>query len=59
MSFLEKLLLGLAGAEVIDEVERRHDQRLQEREQRRQDELLWQDAARRDSDGFEEDEEDW
>ena len=59
MSFLEKLLLGLAGAEVIDEVERRHDQRLREREQRRQDELFWQDAARRDSDGFEEDEEDW
>lgn len=59
MSFLEKLLLGIAGAELMDEAERRHNQHVQEREQRRRDDLFWQDAARRGSHGYEEDEEDW
>ena len=49
MSFLEKLILGLAGSEIIEDLERQHDRRVQEREQRRLDSLFWQDAARRDS----------
>ena len=48
MSFLEKLILGLAGSEIIDDLGRQHDRRVQEREQRRLDSLFWQDAARRD-----------
>ena len=46
MSFLENLILGLIGSELIDDVERHHDQRTLEREQQRHDSLFWQDAAR-------------
>lgn len=58
MSFLEKLLLGFAGAELIDEAERRHKQNVQEREQHRRDSLFWQDAARRGDIAYEEEDED-
>ena len=47
MSFLENLILGIIGSELIDDVERLHDQRTLEREQHRHDSLFWQDAARR------------
>lgn len=58
MSILEKLLLGIAGPELIDEAERRHDQRVKEREQQRLDSLFWQDAARRGDPAYEEEDED-
>ena len=48
MSFLENLLLGLIGSEIIDDAKSIHRQHIQEREQRRHDSLFWQDAARRD-----------
>jgi hypothetical protein len=60
MSFLGKIIVGLAGAKLIDEAERRHDQRVQQREQRRRDSLFWQDAARRGSAAWQDDtEEGW
>ena len=58
MSFLENLILGLVGAELLDDAERLHDQHVQMREQRRHDSLFWQDAARRDSNAYEDDD-DW
>ena len=60
MSFLEKLILGLIGSELIEDAERRHKQHVREREQRYHDSIYWQDAARRDSEAYEDDcEEDW
>ena len=60
MTFLEKLLLGLAGAEIVEGAERRHEDRVRERDQRRRDSLFWQEAARRDSAAYEEDDvDDW
>ena len=47
MSFLENLLLGLIGSEIIDDAKSMHRQRIQEREQHRYDSLFWQDAAKR------------
>ena len=55
MLFLEKLILGFAGADIIDQAERRHNEHVQEREQRRQDSLFWQEAARRGSAAYEDD----
>ena len=46
MSFFERLILGLAGVEIIDSVDRLHDQRIREREQRRRDSLFWQESIR-------------
>lgn len=40
MSFLENLILGIIGSELIDDVERLHDQRSLEREQHRHDSLF-------------------
>ena len=59
MSFLEKLLLGLVGAEFIEDVEHLHEQHLQEREQHRLDSLFWQDAARRNDPFINDDLDDW
>ena len=59
MSFLENLILGLIGSELIEDAERRHNQHIQEREQRRHDSLFWQDAARRDNNAFDEEDDDW
>ncbi len=58
MSFLDNLILCLVGAELLDDAERLHDQHVQMREQRRHDSLFWQDAARRDSNAYENDD-DW
>ena len=46
MSFLEKLILGLIGSELIEDAERFHNQRVQEREKRRYDSLYWQESIR-------------
>ena len=46
MSFVENLILGLAGVEIIESVDRLHDQRSKEREQRRRDSLFWQESIR-------------
>ena len=61
MSFLEKILLGLIGAELIGNAESLHKQHRQEREQRRHDSLFWQEAERRTSNAYGEgdDEDDW
>ena len=59
MSFLENLILGLIGSEIINDAERIHNQHVQEREQLRHDSLFWQDAARRDNILFDEDDDDW
>lgn len=59
MTFLEKLILGLVGAELLEDAERFHGQHLQMREQQRRDSLFWQDAARRDSNAYEDDDDDW
>lgn len=59
MSFLENLILGLIGSEIIDDAKSIHRQRTQEREQLRHDSLFWQDAARRDSTFIEEDDDNW
>ena len=62
MSFLENLILGLIGSEIIDDAKTKHRQRIQDREQRRHDSLFWQDAARRESNAYGEegnDKDDW
>lgn len=59
MSFLEKLLLGLVGAEFIEDVEHLHEQHIQEQEQHRLDALFWQDAARRNPSINDDDLDDW
>ena len=61
MSFFSNLILGLAGADIIEETERRHQEHVREREQRRHDSIFWQDAARRDSAAYDDgdDEDGW
>ena len=58
MSFLENLILGMIGSEIIDDAKRIHRQRTQEHEQRRYDSLFWQDAARRNDPFLDEDDSD-
>ncbi len=58
MSFLEKLIHGLVGVELFDDAQRIHDQRAQMRDQQRHDSLFWKDAAWRESNAYEEDD-DW
>lgn len=59
MSFIEDLLFGIIGNKVIDDLEQNHDHRMQDRERERMDSLFWQDAARRDSAAFVEDDDDF
>ena len=60
MSFFQKLLLGIAGAEIINDLEDLHERRAREREQQRHDSLFWQDAAMRGSSAWDDEEEnDW
>ena len=46
-SFLQQLILIFFAAHVYDKVKKNNNLKRQEREQRRLDDLFWQDAARR------------
>lgn len=46
-SIKDKLILGAGAAKLIEKEEEHYQQRKREREQKRLDELNWQDAARR------------
>ena len=60
LSVKDKLILGAGVAKLMDMEEKRYQERKRDREQKRHDDLFWQEAARRKSafDG-EEDSEDW
>lgn len=60
LSLKDKLILGAGVAKLMDMEEKRYQERKREREQKRHDDLFWQEAARRKSafDG-DEDSEDW
>lgn len=47
MSFLSSLVEAILADQVIDAVGDYRDQKRQQQEQQRKDELFWQDAARR------------
>lgn len=58
--FFSKLMLGLFGAHAARKAEEHLEQQHQEREQRRHDDLYWQDAVRRgSSDDDIDSDEDW
>ena len=58
--FFSKLMLGLFGAHAARKAEEHLEQQHQEREQRRHDDLYWQDAVRRGSSDHDIDnDEDW
>ena len=59
MSFFGNLLFGIIGSSLLDEADRHRDQRILDREQERKDSLFWQDAARKDSKAFIEDDDDF
>ena len=47
LSLKDKLILGAGAAKLLEMEEEHYQQRKREREQKRLDELNWQDAARR------------
>lgn len=60
LSVKDKLILGAGAAKLIEKEEELYQQRKREREQKRLDDLNWQDAARRkDSFGDDDSSEAW
>lgn len=47
LGFFSKLLLGAAGFHALNAIERNHEARKRERDQRWHDTIFWQEAARR------------
>ena len=58
MSLLDKLIIGVSGARILEDFEQFQDKKAQEREQHRLDSLFWQNAASRGSAAYEDDDED-